>query len=114
MLLSLGLLLNIVLGTALLSLARVVETLVVCLTSLVTGETSDGTTNSALDTVADARSIVVELALSLLLLTLEVLFTTLLLQILYSCYQLTERLLRRERNLSVSLPRSRRDHQQSP
>lgn len=68
------------LGTALLSLAGVVLLLVVSLGGLVTSEAGDGTTDGARHTVSHTGAEVAELALGLLLLTLEVLFTARLLQ----------------------------------
>lgn len=70
---SIGLLLNIVLGAALLRLARVVLLLEIRLGLLVAGDTSGSAAHGSSDAVADARDVVVDLALSLLLLTLLVL-----------------------------------------
>lgn len=83
LLLGLSLLLDIMLSAALLSLAGVVHVLVVLLARLVAGQASDGTTDGALETVADARSVVVELTLGFLLLALEILLATLLLKVLH-------------------------------
>lgn len=77
LLIGLSLLLNIVLGTALLGLALSPHLVVVSLTALVAGEAGDGTANSALSAVADTSTKVLELALGLLLLTLQVLFASL-------------------------------------
>lgn len=82
LLLGISLLLNVVLSTTLLRLARVVQTLVVLLASLVTSKASDGAADGSLDTVANARSVIVELALGFLRLTLKILLATLLLEIL--------------------------------
>lgn len=73
---------NIILRTALLSLARVMLLLVLCLLRAVTHQTRNGATNSASDAVRSPRSKIVQLATSLLLLSLEVLPTTLLLEVL--------------------------------
>lgn len=73
---GLCLLLNVVLGTTLLRLALIVQLLVVCLAFLVSSETSDSAANSSLDTVSHAMAVVVQLALCLLLLALEVLLTS--------------------------------------
>lgn len=70
---SLSLLLNVRLGTTLQRLAGIVLLLVFGLSSLITREASDSTTNGASDTVADASTQVRELAAGLLLLSLEVL-----------------------------------------
>lgn len=51
------------------------ERVVVSLAFLVACESGNGTADSALDTVADARAKVAELATGFLLLTLEVLLT---------------------------------------
>ena len=72
------------LSTALPGLALVVEVLVVLLARLVAGEASNGAADSALNAVADAGGVVVQLALGLLALALEVLLATLLLQVLFT------------------------------
>lgn len=74
--LSLGLLLDVVLGTALLGLAGVVLLLVLGLGGRVAGDTSDGAAHGSGDTVCDAGAKVGQLALGLLLLALEVLLAT--------------------------------------
>lgn len=79
---SVGLLLNISLGATLLSLASVMLLLVVGLSSLIARQASDGTANGARDTIGHARAKIGELATSLLLLTLEVLLASLLLEVL--------------------------------
>ena len=68
------------LNTTLASLALSTELVVVSLLLLVAGEVGDGTTESTLDTVANARAEVAELTLGLLVSTLEVLLTARLLQ----------------------------------
>lgn len=74
--LCLGLFLKVGLHATLLRLAFVMERVVVSLAFLVACESGNGTADSALDAVADARAKVAQLATSLLLLTLEVLLTT--------------------------------------
>jgi hypothetical protein len=76
-LLGLSLLLDIVLGTALLCLSLSPHLVVVSLAALVTGQAGDGTADSALSAVAKTSAEILELALSLLLLTLQVLFASL-------------------------------------
>lgn len=78
--LSLSLLLNVVLGTALLGLASVVLLLVLGLGGRVASDAGDGATHSSGDAICDARAEVRQLALGLLLLALEVLLATLGLQ----------------------------------
>lgn len=78
--LSLSLLLDVVLGTALLGLAGVVLLLVLGLGARVTRDAGDGAAHGAGDAVCDARAEVRELALGLLLLALEVLLAALGLQ----------------------------------
>jgi hypothetical protein len=82
-LLGLGLLEDVVLSTALLGLALVVLALVLVLGTLVAGQASHGAADGTGDTVANAAGVVVDLALGLLLLTLEVLLATSLLQALW-------------------------------
>lgn len=77
---GLALLLDVVLGATLLRLALIVQLLVVLLTCPVSSKTGDGATNSSLDTLSHAVAVVVYLALGLLLLALEVLLTSRLLQ----------------------------------
>lgn len=77
---GLSLLLNVHLGATLLRLALIVQLLVALLAFLVSHSTREGTANRALGTVAQAVTVVAQLALSFLLLTLEVLFTPGLLQ----------------------------------
>lgn len=71
--LGLSLLLDVVLGTALLGLAGVVLLLVLSLGGRVAHDAGDSTAHGAGDAVCDARAEVRELALGLLLLALEVL-----------------------------------------
>lgn len=78
--LSIGLLLDVVLGTALLGLAGVVLLLVLGLGGRVAGDTGDGAAHGTRDAVCDAGAEVRELALGLLLLALEVLVSALALQ----------------------------------
>lgn len=73
---GLRLLLDVVLGATLLCLALIVQLLVVLLTFLISSEAGDGATNSSLSTVSHAVAVVVQLALCLLLLALEVLLTS--------------------------------------
>jgi hypothetical protein len=84
MVLSVGLFLDVVLGAALQGLAGVVLLLIFCLGSRVARQASGGVADGASDTVRDARAEIVELALGLLLLALEVLLTTGLLEGLQS------------------------------
>lgn len=77
---GLGLLLNIHLSTTLLCLALVVQLLVACLAFLVSRQARDGTANRALGSVAQSVTEVANLALCFLLLALEVLLTSRLLQ----------------------------------
>ncbi len=72
---SLALLLDVMLSTALLSLALSPHLIVVCLALLIASEASDGTTDGTLGTVGDTRAKVAKLALGLLLLALKVLLT---------------------------------------
>lgn len=78
--LSLSLLLKVVLNTSLLGLALGTELVKVSLTFSITSQAGDGAANSSLDTVANTRAKIIQLTLSLLVLTLEVLLSTRLLQ----------------------------------
>lgn len=80
--LGLSLLLDVMLSTALLGLTLIVLLLVLSLGSLVTGQTSNGTTDGTSGPVRRTRAEITELATSLLLLTLVVLLTSLLLEVL--------------------------------
>ena len=71
------------LNTSLLSLALGTHLVIVSLTRAVTSQASNGTSNSALNTVADTRAEVVDLTLGLLVAAIEILFTAGLLQRLY-------------------------------
>lgn len=84
MLLGLGLLRDVVLGSTLLGLANIVLLLVVNLSGLVACDAGNGAAESARDTVSDTATQVANLALGLLLLALEVLLATGLLQALSS------------------------------
>lgn len=79
---SIGLLGDIMLGTALQGLAGVVLLLVLSLLGTVANHTGSGTANSARSPVTDTREVVASLAGSLLLLTLEVLLASGLLKVL--------------------------------
>ena len=72
-LLSFGLLLDVVLGAALLSLADIVLVLILGLGRLVTGDTGEGAAGGADDAVGNTAREVGNLTLSLLLPTLKVL-----------------------------------------
>lgn len=76
------LLLDIVLSTTLLALANIVFLLSINLSIAVTSDSSDGSSNSTTDSVADTRGQVVDLALSFLALAGSVLFLTFTLQAL--------------------------------
>lgn len=78
--LCLSLLLDVVLNTTLAGLALSTKLVVVGLLLLVAGEVGDSTTNSTLDTVADASTEIAELTLGLLVSTLEILLMASLLQ----------------------------------
>ena len=80
--LSLCLLRDIVLGTTLPRLASVMLMLVLGLLAVVAGKTSNRAANRAGDAVSHARCVVADLALGLLLLSLEVLLAAGLLQVL--------------------------------
>lgn len=71
--LSLRLLLDVILGTALLRLALGTHLLVVGLASLVTRDAREGAADGTLGAASEAGAKVAELALGLLLLALEVL-----------------------------------------
>lgn len=73
------LLLDVVLGTALLGLALIMLILCLQLSFAVTSNTGDGATNSTSNPVSNARAEVVELTLGFLCLALGVLFLALLL-----------------------------------
>ena len=73
--LSLGLLLDVVLGTALLSLALSAHLLVVSLASLIASQPADSAADGTLGTVTHTVTEVRELPPSLLLLTFAVLLT---------------------------------------
>jgi hypothetical protein len=90
LLLSFGLLLKVVLDTALLGLALGVLLVVDSLLVGIASQAGNGTTDGALDAVANARAEVVELALGLLLLALEVLLTASLLERLLFQFVSTE------------------------
>lgn len=75
-LVGLGLLEDIVLDATLLSLALSTHLFVVGLSSVVAGDARNGTSNGSLDTTSNTAAKVGQLALSLLLLTLEVLLAT--------------------------------------
>ena len=79
---GLGLLLDVVLGAALLRLARVMLVLILGLLGTVARQPSHGPSDGARDAVRRARGVVVELAACLLLLALEILATTRLLKVL--------------------------------
>ena len=81
-LLSLRLLRDIVLGTTLPRLAGIMLMFILGLLAAVAGETSNRAANSAGDAVSHARCVVADLTLGLLLLSLEVLLATGLLQVL--------------------------------
>lgn len=74
--LGIGLLQDVVLGTTLAGLAGVVLVLVLLLGGSVASHAGEGSTDSAGDTVTNTLGVVVDLALGLLLLTLEVLLAT--------------------------------------
>lgn len=74
------------LGTALLSFSSVVLLLVLRLGSLVARQTRNSTANGASGTIRNARAEIAQLTTSLLLLTLEILLATLLLNVLQTQY----------------------------
>jgi hypothetical protein len=74
--LGVGLLGNIVLSAPLLSLAHIVLLLIISLSLLIASNTRNSSANSTRNSVADATNVVVNLALSLLLLTFLVLVAT--------------------------------------
>ncbi len=80
--LSTGLLVHVKLDSALAGLALIVLLLESSLLRFVAGERGECTTDGPLGTIANALSEVAQLALGFLSLTLEVLFTTLLFEIL--------------------------------
>ena len=76
LLLGLSLLLDISLNTTLGGLAVSAHLVVVSLALIVTHDTSHGTTNDTLGAVSDAAGEIAKLALGLLLLSLEILLAT--------------------------------------
>ena len=80
--LSISLLLDVVLGTTLLSLAGIVLLLVLGLRTGISRQAGDTSTDGTRHAISNAGAKVVELTLGLLLLSLEVLLATALLQAL--------------------------------
>lgn len=74
--LSLSLLLDVVLSTALLGFSLCTHLIIVSLATLIASQTSDRAANSALCPVGNAAAKIVQLALGLLLLSFEILLTT--------------------------------------
>ena len=113
LLLNLGLLLNVVLSTPLLRLAGVMLMLILGLLGAVSRQACDSTSDGACNPISCPRGEVANLATSLLLLSLEVLLTSGLLQVLPNATPVSE-LPTRPWAFFSHIPLTRRVRRQTP